>query len=404
MNGNLMAAIKSIFITSLVVSLVISSLLPIQAKQTMNKEVAPLTTGPYSVAMTNMEIADEFADITDDEMHTLLIGSHDASSAHNYIASILKYPNSAFITQVKIPDLPEVYLHTHGKTYPVVSYVAYPSVKKQDSNTYSFPYHNAQYGKFENMLSDKELPEISNTKETYPVVILSHGGNAHGIYEVGHAQKIASHGYIVVSITYGDYRAKTGDEIAYLRPLFTQAVLDDLLDHKQFGPRIDKKNIGMSGFSFGGLTSLAISGGRLKNSKYSVVDERISAVVATAPWVGDITEHGTYDLFGDNNHTLGNINVPVIMMFGTNDTAVTSSSVLAASQLVSGPTYVVELVDQEHNLEEGSWFDRDGWELLFLSAYLQHDQEALDKLKHAVSMEGGNIDRQLFKYQRNITR
>ena len=67
---------------------------------------------------------------------------------------------------------------------------------------------------------------------------------------------------------------------------------------------------------------------------------------------------------------------------------------------LSGPTYVVELVDQPHVFEQGSWEDRDNWELLFFSAYLKHDQAALALLESAASMRNGNEDRQRFDYQK----
>jgi hypothetical protein len=66
---------------------------------------------------------------------------------------------------------------------------------------------------------------------------------------------------------------------------------------------------------------------------------------------------------------------------------------------LSGPTYVVELVDQPHVFEPGSWQDRDRWEQLFFDAYLKDDQSSLRKLKETRSMDGGNEDVQLFDYQ-----
>ena len=60
---------------------------------------------------------------------------------------------------------------------------------------------------------------------------------------------------------------------------------------------------------------------------------------------------------------------------------------------------LVELVDQPPVFEQGSWEDRDAWELLFFSAYLKHDPEALEMLRRARSMKGGNEDVQLFEYQ-----
>ena len=46
--------------------------------------------------------------------------------------------------------------------------------------------------------------------------------------------------------------------------------------------------------------------------------------------------------------------------------------------------------------QDGSWQDRDNWEILFFSAYLKHDPASLAMLKTGRSMKGGNEDVQLF--------
>ena len=80
-----------------------------------------------------------------------------------------------------------------------------------------------------------------------------------------------------------------------------------------------------------------------------------------------------------------------------------ASFILPAMKRLSGPTYVIELVDQPHIFEQGSWEDRDNWELLFFSAYLKKNPESLEALKAARSMQGGNEDVQLFDYQKTAS-
>ena len=89
----------------------------------------------------------------------------------------------------------------------------------------------------------------------------------------------------------------------------------------------------------------------------------------------------------------------MIGLFGTNDEVTHSSFILPAMKQLAGPVYVVELIDQTHALEEGSWEDRNNWELLFFSAFLKHDSVALEALNTTRSMKGGNDDVQLFDYQ-----
>ena len=121
--------------------------------------------------------------------------------------------------------------------------------------------------------------------------------------------------------------------------------------------------------------------------------------MVAAPWVGGTYDIGDYFAFGPNNHSLNQIDIPVIGLFGTNDEVTHSSFVLPAIKKLSGPTYLIELVDQTHALEGGSWEDRNNWELLFFSAFLKHDPASLEALKTTRSMKGGNEDVQLFEYQ-----
>ena len=211
-------------------------------------------------------------------------------------------------------------IELHGKSYPVVTYLAYPTIEREFKNSYQFPYHNSQYGEFIDMLSNGNKPEFPEAQKKYPLILLSHGMTAHGIYDVGHAQKLASHGYIVAVTTYGDLRVKSDSEYSFLRPLITKVVLDKLLKSEDFGPHIDRQNIGISGFSFGGYTALALSGAQFMNNSNSVVDQRIKAAFVGAPWVGINKLFSKHYIFGKKNINLSNIEIPVMLLFGSNDT------------------------------------------------------------------------------------
>jgi predicted dienelactone hydrolase len=351
-----------------------------------------------------MEVSAEYAGVGDDEMHALLLGRAAESGQPRYFADILKYPESAWVTQVPVPDDDTLYGPASGMTLPVVTFVAFPSRARNQQGLYSFPYHDALYGSFEDMLGPGEQPVFANPSERYPLIILAHGAQAHGLYDVRHAHRLASHGYVVAVINYGDDRTAEVDtqnaHVAYLRPLLTKAVLDSLLDSETFGPHIDAANIGISGHSFGGFTALALAGGPFQGNISTVRDERITAGVLAAPWVGHIQDGNDFFSFGPNNSGLNRINIPVICFFGTKDENTLASFILPAMRELSGPTYVVELVDQPHVFEQGSWEDRDNWELLFFSAYLKHDNASFALLGTARSMKGGNEDVQLFDYQR----
>ena len=350
-----------------------------------------------------MEVAPEYAGIGDDAMHEVLLGRAAESGQPRFIADILKYPESAWVTEVLVPDDNALYGPASGMTLPVVTFVTFPSSVKDQQRSYSFPYHDARYGSFEDMLAPGEEPGFADPQERYPLIILAHGADAHGVYDVRHAHNLASHGYIVAVITYGDDRTAQLDQpnfhVSYLRPLLTKAVLDSLLDSETFGPHIDADNIGITGHSFGGFTALALAGGPFQGNTSTVSDGRIKAGVIAAPWVGGKYDGNDVFAFSPNNTGLNQVNIPMICFFGTKDEVTLASFILPAMRELSGPTYVVELVDQPHVFEQGSWEDRDNWELLFFSAYLKHDPASLAMLKTAPSMQGGNEDVQLFDYQ-----
>lgn len=369
-----------------------------------SNEADPLGAGPYAVGSTNMEIAPEYADIGDEAMHAYLLGRADEASGARFIADILKHPESAWVVDVPIPEERDVYGPASGQTLPVVAFVTYPTTTKQSQHRYKFPYNDGQYGVFESMLRPGELPDFADPVERYPLIILAHGASAHGIYDVEHAHRLASHGYVVAVITYGDDRTAKPDEfgehVGFLRPYLTRAVVDSILESETFGPHIDADNIGITGHSFGGFTALAAAGGPYMGNAATATDKRIKAGVIAAPWVGGNFGGTDVYAFGPDNIELSQVDIPIISFFATKDESTLSSFILPAMKQLSGPTYVIELVDQPHVFEQGSWEDRDNWELLFFSAYLKGDKASLETLKTASSMKGGNEDIQHFDYQK----
>ncbi len=359
--------------------------------------------GPYTVASTNLRVADEFSGIGDEAMHNILLGNGANAEGPAFLTEILAYPEDAWVTDVDVPDVTELYGPVSGSTVPVVSYVVYPSGHSGDADSYTFPYFDGTYGVFADMLGPGETPVVADGDTRFPLVIVAHGAVAHGVYEVDHVQAIASHGYIVVVITYGDDRYITpgspNGHTAFLRPLLTSAVLDSLLESEAFGDRIDADNIAVTGHSYGGFTSLAVTGGHVYGSPLSVKDPRITAAAIAAPWVGHRQDGEDFLAFGEENASLANVTVPVISFYGTKDEATRAEYILPAMKQLSGPRYVIELVDQPHVFEGGSWEDRNNWELLFLNAFLKNDAGALETLNTVTSFEGGNRDIQHFDYQ-----
>lgn len=96
--------------------------------------------GRYSVGSTNMEVAPEYAEIGDEAMHQFLLGFAEEPDKPRYLADILKYPDSAWVTDVAVPDEPTMYGPASGQTLPVVTFLTYPAGDKQQQNAYAFPY------------------------------------------------------------------------------------------------------------------------------------------------------------------------------------------------------------------------------------------------------------------------
>lgn len=385
------------------VSLIFSIIWSVSLQATTISGPAP---GSYAVGSTNMEIAPEFAGLDYDTMHRHLIGQPDANGNPAFILELLKHPESAWVTEVQIPANKEMFAGASDLPLPVVSFITYPTKAKPHKNTYHFPYMDSAFGAFEDMLAPGEQPEFADPDALYPLIVLSHGYSAHGIYDIAHAHSLSQSGYIVVVLFYGDLRTAGPDFFSahqdFLRPLHTKAVLDSLLASDTFGPHIDKDNIGISGHSFGGFTALALAGADPQDNTTSVKDPRINAAVIAAPWVGGIIDGKEIDAFGKGNLSLSNVTIPVITLFGTKDEATTAESILPAVKILSGTRYLVELVDQPHVFEDGSWQDRNNWELLFFNAYLKGDNEARQRLKIGASMAGGNVDKQWFDYQQIV--
>ena len=120
----------------------------------------------------------------------------------------------------------------------------------------------------------------------FSLIVFSHGYNAYTRQSTYLVTHLASHGYVVVAMdhvgnTFADEMAgtaaSTNDTVAINqfmvdRPADCSFVIDQMLT-ADTGISIDTSSIGISGYSFGGWTSLMTSG----------IDKRIRAALALAP-------------------------------------------------------------------------------------------------------------------------
>ncbi|MEJ8472567.1 alpha/beta hydrolase family protein [Roseibium algae] len=102
----------------------------------------------------------------------------------------------------------------------------------------------------------------------FPLVAISHGfgGNDWNHYLL--ASRLARSGYIVAAVRHPDDFLRIGQpEITVLRPSELSAAIDAVLKDNRFGSSIDAERIGAFGFSLGGFTVLAASGGNIDYAK-----------------------------------------------------------------------------------------------------------------------------------------
>ncbi|MGB7520493.1 MAG: alpha/beta hydrolase [Spirulinaceae cyanobacterium] len=227
---------------------------------------------------------------------------------------------------------------------------------------------------------DLYLPQ--NSKETSPLIVISHGlgSNLNSFRYV--ALHLASHGFAVAALEHpGSNSAQVGALLAGLanevsppqelidRPLDIKYLLDVL--EQSYSNKINLERIGILGQSYGAYTSLALAGADinreqvradcqsdsnvdflnislllqcqaiyLEDANYELKDDRIAAVIAINPLDSTI--------FGETE--IGKIEQP-IMIFGSSDDTVTPvlvEQIMPFTWLTSPPKYLALLKGGTH--------------------------------------------------------
>ena len=201
-----------------------------------------------------------------------------------------------------------------------------------------------------------------------PVVLFSHGlgGSREGSAYLG--EHWSFRGFVVVVVQHpGSDDAVWRDvppaerlaamkkaanlENALLRFGDIPAVIDQLESWNRssdspLAGRLDLKRIGMSGHSFGAVTTQAVSGQRTALGAASFTDTRIKAALAMSP---SSPRNG-----GDPKRAFGGVTIPWLLMTGTNDVAVIGDADVASRLAVfpalpPGGKYELVLNGAEHS-------------------------------------------------------
>lgn len=168
--------------------------------------------------------------------------------------------------------------------------------------------------------------------EKMPLILWSHGfgGNRDGAAFI--SRHIASHGYIICHLTHDGtdsslWEGKPGHPWDILREVhITRDVtlnrfkdvpfaLDSLKDHELAG-MMDFERLGISGHSFGAMTTQVIAGMRFPDSEGNLLDlsdQRFKAGIAYSPTaITHLTQAPPEELYGP-------ISIPLLHMTGTQD-------------------------------------------------------------------------------------
>ena len=115
---------------------------------------------------------------------------------------------------------------------------------------------------------------VSNTKQKYPLVLLSHGTGGSAVQMMWLGYYLASRGYIAAAVNHhGNTAAERqpaapGFLLYWERARDLSVLLDKLLADPLFGPRIERDRIGAAGFSLGGYTVISIAGGQFSQPQF----------------------------------------------------------------------------------------------------------------------------------------
>jgi predicted dienelactone hydrolase len=186
----------------------------------------------------------------------------------------------------------------------------------------------------------------------FPLVIYSHGGGGFAVEAGTLMESLASHGFVVAAPTHigGDYEHEydTVEVLRRNRILDVRLVIDTLLarNHDPLDPlylRIQPREIGVAGYSFGGWTSTAVVGGHSEPSVGPDIppDPRVRAVATVARGNGG---------YQSPDPELVAIDVPLLLMAGTLDVdASIDPEDTRPWELATGrPIYRADVVGAQH--------------------------------------------------------
>jgi predicted dienelactone hydrolase len=224
---------------------------------------------------------------------------------------------------------------------------------------------------FHDAARDRDIPlriYLPTNTAPEPVVLFSHGlgGNREGSKFMG--EQWAARGYVAVFVQHpgsDDSVWKDAPPLKRMGAMNQAASLDNFLLRVQDVPavlnqleiwnadktnflagRLDLKKIGMSGHSFGAVTTEAVSGESFPMSGQKFTDPRITAAIAFSP---------SSPKLGNAARAFGSVKIPWMLMTGTKDMAPIGDMDVASRlkvypALQGMPKYEIVLNNAEHSV------------------------------------------------------
>lgn len=178
-----------------------------------------------------------------------------------------------------------------------------------------------------------------------PLVVFSHGYEGINTQSLDLMETLASHGFVVVSPEHvGNSQSSPGDPFdaaAANRVPDVSLVIDTMVERNQdpadpFFDRLDENRVGVAGHSFGAMTAIGTTAGWAGAEP----DPRVVAIVPISGVIdGELqSDERSGPYAGFTSSQLGAVEIPVLLMGGTEDENVpVENNTIAFEQLTGSP-------------------------------------------------------------------